>query len=123
MTMFQVIAVCFALFMMYVVSIHAKKKTLSAAETSWWISVWSVFIFIAVFPNTLLGLVHVLRFSRVFDLLLVCALMVLSLVVFLSYFKQKEAAQKLEAVVRSLALTKAETHRSRVRKRSRSKKG
>jgi hypothetical protein len=90
--------------MLYVVTIHGKKKTLSIMEVSFWSSLWLLFIVFAVFPHFLLGIAGVLKFSRVFDLLIVIALMILSLVLFLSYFRQKETARQVEQLVREMAL-------------------
>jgi hypothetical protein len=104
MTFFQIGAVLFALFMMYVVSIHGKKRALSVSEVSFWISCWIFFIIIALFPNLLIGISHTLRFARIFDLLLVAALMVLTVMVFLSYFSQKELHKKMERLTREMAL-------------------
>lgn len=107
MTIFQVVAVLFALFMMYVTSIHGKKKNLTLAEVSLWLSTWGLFAVIALFPNVLLGITGILKFSRVFDLLLVVALMVLSVLVFFTYFALKEMHHKFESLVRQLALTES----------------
>jgi hypothetical protein len=104
MTIFQIGAVCFALWMCYVVSIHAKKKTLSAIEASFWLSTWGGFIVIALFPQLLQEMVNVLHFNRVFDLLVVVALMILSVLVFVSYFGHREAAVKLTKLVQELSL-------------------
>jgi hypothetical protein len=107
MSIFQIVSVLFALFMIYVVSIHGKKRTLTVMETSFWFSTWGFFIVIATFPAILTGISNALKFSRVFDLLLVVALMVLSCLVFFSYFKQKELMFKIENLVRKTALEKA----------------
>ena len=104
MSVFQVGAILFALFMMYVTWIHGKKKTIGINETSFWFSTWLFFIFIAAFPHLLNGISWALHFSRVFDLLIVLALMVITVLVFLGYFAQKELRQKLEVSVRSVAI-------------------
>lgn len=104
MTIFQILAAIFALMMIYVIWIHGKKKTLSASEVSLWLSLWILFIVIAMFPNLLLGIVTVLHFGRVFDLLTVAALMVLTVLVFASYFTHKELKQQIERLVRELAI-------------------
>lgn len=109
MTIFQVIAVLFALFMMYVTSIHGKKRNLSVVEVSFWLSTWGLFIVVALFPNMLLGITDVLNFTRVFDLLLVAALMVLSILVFFTYFALKGFQRKLEMLVRALAIEEVES--------------
>jgi len=118
MTIFQIIASLFAFFMIYVVSVHAKKKTLSFPETSFWYSLWVLFIVIALFPNLLLGITDTLKFARVFDLLVVMALMVLTVVIFLSYFAQKEAQRKLEEFVRADAI-KSLSAKSNVKSKAR----
>jgi len=107
MTIFQMISIIFAFCMMYLVSIHHRKKLISGAELSLWLSTWFVFIIISLFPNLLLGLVGVLRFDRVFDLLLVIALMILTTIVFGMYFKQKQLKSELETYVREDALKSA----------------
>ena len=104
MSIFQVGATLFALFMMYVVSIHKRKARLSLVEVGFWYSMWFAFIIIATFPGLLLGISHVLHFDRVFDLLLVLALMVLTVLVVMSYFTQKENQKKLENFVRKQAI-------------------
>jgi hypothetical protein len=104
MSIFQIGATLFALFMMYVVSIHKRKAKLSLVEVSFWYSMWFAFIVISIFPELLLGISHVLHFDRVFDLLLVLALMVLTALVVMSYFTQKENQKKLENFVRKQAI-------------------
>lgn len=104
MTVFQTLTLLFALLMLYVVIIHYKKKTLGLGAASFWASLWVIFIVISLFPNLLLGITGALNFSRVFDLLVVIAFMIISLVVFLSYFRVRELEKKLEKYVRSDAL-------------------
>lgn len=104
MSIFQIGASLFGLVMIYVVSIHKKKAQLTFFEVSFWYSMWFLFIVISIFPDLLTGISSTLKFQRVFDLLLVLALMVLTVLVILSYFKQKENQKKLETYVRKLAI-------------------
>lgn len=104
MSIFQIIASLFALFMIYTVRLYRKRKTLSPIETSIWISTWTFFIVIALFPNLLLGISDRLHFARVFDLLLVGALMILSVLTFINYFTHKRLETRIEHLVRENAL-------------------
>lgn len=104
MSIFQLIATIFAATMLYIVNIHKRKLSLSKIEVTFWYSLWLVFILFALWPDLLLGIVAILHFSRVFDLLLVLAMMVLTTIVVMSYFGQKEAAKKLEDYVRQQAI-------------------
>ncbi len=107
MSLFQIAATLFALSMIYVVNVQWRKKVLSMTEFTTWMTIWLMFVVFAVFPNLLLDIAHRLRFSRVFDLLLVGALMILTVLVFLSYFSQKKNQQKLEQLVQSMAIAEA----------------
>ncbi len=104
MSIFQIIATLFALFMIYTVTLYRKKKTLSSMETSLWLAIWSLFIVIATFPNLMLGISDRLNFARVFDLLVVGALMILSVVTFANYFTHKRLETRIEDLVREKAL-------------------
>ena len=104
MSIFQIVSILFALFMLYVVNIHRRKLQLSQVEVTFWYSMWIVFIVFALFPKLLLGITDVLHFSRVFDLLVVMAFMILTAIVITSYFIQRHNTQKLEEVVRKIAI-------------------
>lgn len=104
MSIFQIGAILFALFMLYVVNIHKRKAALSFAEVSFWYTTWVVFIIIAVFPNLLLGISGALKFARVFDFLVVIAFMILSVLVVLNYFQQREQKTKIEKIIRHKAI-------------------
>ena len=104
MTLFQVAAALFAICMLYVVTVHYKKKTLTPMETSFWVSLWIGFISIALFPDLLKEIVQTLNFTRVFDLLIVIALMILTTLVFGNYFSYKASQRKLESFIRDLAI-------------------
>lgn len=104
MSKFQILSVLFALFMMYTIRIHSKKKTLSISESSMWYSLWSLFIVVAIFPELVTGIATTLRFYRVFDFLVVAAFMILSVVTFNNYFSSKKIESKLEELVRNQSL-------------------
>ncbi len=106
MSIFQVIASLFALFMIYTVTLYYKKKTLSSFESSFWIALWGLFVVISIFPDLLMGISNTLKFSRVFDLLLVAALMILSVITFINYFTHKKLESRIEKIVREDALHK-----------------
>lgn len=107
MSIFQILAIIFGLSMAYVVTIHRSKHLLSKIEYYGWMSLWALFVVLAFNPNLLLGITTQLHFARVFDLLLVGALMVLSIVVFTTYFRQKKHHQQLHNLIREVAMDEA----------------
>lgn len=113
MTLFQILASLFGLWMIYEVFIYAKKKVISGVEVGLWFSLWFLFVVIALFPNLLLGISHTLKFARVFDLLVVSSLIVLTVLIFLSYFAQRENTARLEKLIRDLAIKEAKPGRSK----------
>ena len=90
-------------FMMYIIRIHKRKSGLKKIEVGFWYSIWGLFIIIALFPDLLLGLTGILNFARVFDLLIVVAFMILSLMSFSTYLSQRETNKKIEKLIRSSA--------------------
>lgn len=108
MSIFQLIAIVFATFMIYVVRVKSKKYRLSNLETYGWYAIWGGFIILALFPNLLLGVVGILNFGRVFDLLTVIAFMILSALVLYLYLTLKEIRIKLEDMVRKDAIKSAQ---------------
>lgn len=107
MSIFQIIAGLFALFMLYVTRIHDRQLKFSLTEKFFWYSLWIVFFVIALFPDLLMGITQFLRFSRVFDLLTVGALMILTVVVIWNNFTQRVANRKIEQFVRDHAIKNA----------------
>jgi len=90
--------------MLYVVNIHRRKLHLSRTEQVGWYSLWIGFVIISLFPGVLLGVTDLISFSRVFDLLIVAALMVLTTLVVTNYFLQRDNSRKLEQIIRQFAL-------------------
>jgi len=107
MSIFQLIALVFAFLMMYLVTLHHRKQFISRIEVSMWISLWFLFIVISLFPNLLLGIVGILHFDRVFDLLIVIALMIITTLVVVTYFNQKKLRSELEIFVSKDAIQSA----------------
>lgn len=105
MSIFQIFSVLFALFMMYVVRIHKRRAALTIVETSFWYSMWILFIVLALFPNLMLGFAGVLNFNRVFDLLVVGAFMILTMLVISNYLSQKELRKRIERLTREKSIT------------------
>jgi hypothetical protein len=106
MSIFQIGATLFALFMIYWVRSNQKRSNLSIVEASLWYSIWSIFIVLALFPNLLLGIVSALHFARVFDLLIVLTFMILVILIFYIYVKNKKLEKKLEELVRKITIRK-----------------
>ena len=100
----QIVSIIFGLFMLYMVRIHHRKGHIETYEYAMWIFIWLGFIFAAIFPQTFQGITETLNISRVFDLLVIIGLMVVTFLSFQNrvYFKRLE--KKLEHVIRKRAI-------------------
>lgn len=107
MSVFQLLSVLFGLFMLYVVRIHYRKKTFTVTESSFWSSIWILFVVISTFPSLVQGISNLLSFARIFDLAVVIAFMVLTIISFFNYIQNKSLEIKIEKYVRENALTSA----------------
>jgi hypothetical protein len=107
MTLFQLTAILFALFMAYVVRVHQSQARLSKLEASFWYSLWFVFIVLAALPDLLIGIAGYFYFERVFDLLVVGSFMILAFLVVRSYFKYREIQVKIEKIIIENAIDRA----------------
>lgn len=90
--------------MLYVIRIHRRKSHLDAFEYGVWLAVWSVFIILTIFPQFVLGIAQTLRIGRVFDLLVIVALMIIVTLTFLNRVETKKLEKKIEELIRKRAI-------------------
>lgn len=100
----QLILLCFAFFMMYVLFIHWKKKEVVNLTFGVWFFIWIVFCFIALFPQVLEPLIKDLFIIRVMDLAMIGAFMVLTYLIIENNIKIKKIESEFEKLVRKLAI-------------------
>lgn len=103
----QIIAILFAIFMIYVAFLHFKRKDINGGEIFFWVSLWSGFIVITLFPRILQSITQLLFFARVMDLLMVLAFMILAFLGFQNHVSNRRMEKKIEELVRKEALKSA----------------
>lgn len=107
MILLQAISVFFGLFMLYIVRMHRRKQHIAAFEAGVWIGIWVTFIFFAIFPQTVTGVTQRLNISRVFDLFVIIAFMILSYVTFMNRIAFRSLELKLEHIIRKNSINEA----------------
>ena len=95
----QIIALCFAGFMLYVSFLHFKRKNISSVEFVFWLAVWSSFIFFALFPRVLDPVLAQLFIIRAMDLLMIVAFMILSYLGFANHVGIKALHREIRRLV------------------------
>jgi len=102
----QLIGIAFGLFMAYLTYLYYKRKNLSFNDLAIWMAIWAGFVFVTIFPEALEGFVKPLMFYRLLDLLMVVSFMVLFVLIFLMYSTNRKNEQKINRIVREIALKK-----------------
>ena len=102
----QVIGVLFGLGLLYITFTNYKRKAFGKQEYFFWSVAWLLFISITLFPDSLTFILKPLAIIRVFDLMTILALMFLVAVTFHNYLVVKKSHNKVERLVRNLALKK-----------------
>ena len=100
----QFFSVLFGLFMLYMLRVHYKKGHFERIEFQLWLLVWIGFIVLAVFPQILQPITKQLHISRVFDSLVLIALMILTLINYFNRVSIRKLEKKLERTVREVAI-------------------
>lgn len=108
MVVIQVLCVIFGLFMLYVVRIHKRKNHLVPFEYGAWTGLWIAFIVLTVFPQSVRGVAERLNVARVFDLLVIIALMITVFLTFYNRIMINKLNDKLESVIRKKAIDERE---------------
>lgn len=102
----QIVLFGFALFMVYSLFLHWKKKNISNNIFFGWVSIWFVFCFFTFFPKILEPLLKELFVVRVMDLGMIVAFMILSYITIENNIKIKKMEEQFEKLVRKISLEK-----------------
>lgn len=104
----QIFGVLFGLFMIYLTFLNAKRREYTAKEYLVWMIIWIAFILVALFPNMLDIFVVQFKFSRTLDLLIISGFLFLIAITFRTYNIVRKNQNKVEEIVRKIALEKKE---------------
>jgi len=100
----QALSIVFALFMIYWVRLHFRRQHFEFLEYILWVTLWILFIYLALFPQTVRGLAETLNITRVFDLFVILAFIIVTFITFQNRIFAKRLEKKLENVVREKAI-------------------
>lgn len=100
----QFLGVSFALSMIYFALLNYRRGELNGMEIFFWFIIWVAAIIVIVFPDLLRVFARTFLFARLFDLLVVGALIVVVVMVSKAYMSTKRIEKKLEKYVRNEAL-------------------
>ena len=107
----QIIGLLFGLVMIYLTFLYYKRANYDKRGLIFWFLIWIGFIFLAVFPQTVYGVMELLRIERTADFFYVSGFLLFSVVLFYVYNITKKNQKQLESVVRKIAFKKVERGR------------
>ncbi len=100
----QIIGILFSLVMVYFALLHYKKGQLNSMEISSWIIIWVIVILVVIFPEVVRIYANSFAVSRVLDLLIAGAFVVVFIMVSSAYIRVNQLEKRIEELVRKLAL-------------------
>jgi hypothetical protein len=100
----QIIAIFFAFLMIYFAILHRRRGELDRTEIISWVTIWTVTIFIVIFPEILRTFAKNLFITRLFDLMIVGGFILVISMVVRSYIGIRRMEKKMEEYIRREAL-------------------
>ncbi len=100
----QVFGIIYILFMLYLTFLYYKRNNYSVQSFVFWVAVWAIGAILLAIPETLNSVIQQFTVARVIDFYLIVGLMFFSAVCFFSFAAVKRTENKVEDLVRQLAL-------------------
>lgn len=100
----QIIALIFALIMIYIAYVHYKKGEINGLEIIFWLICWMGAIGIILFPEVFKIFSATIAISRAFDLAVLGGFILMLPIVYLSHVKTNKLEKKIEDLIRQEAL-------------------
>lgn len=102
----QLLLLSFALFMIYSLFLHWKKRNISNRLFVFWLVIFSVFVFITFFPKFIEPLLKELFIVRIMDLGMIGTFMILTYVTIENNIKIRKLEDIIERLVRKISVKK-----------------
>ena len=102
----QALGIAYLAFMLYLTFLYYKRNQYTFRNFIFWVAIWLIGIILLVMPETSSVITERLAVPRVLDFYLVLGLMCFSILCFFSFANVKRNEQKIEELVRKLALEK-----------------
>jgi hypothetical protein len=100
----QILAIIFALFMIYLAVLHRRRNEIDISEYVSWVVIWALTIFVVVFPELLRDFASRFFITRLFDLMVVGGFILVIAMAARVYVKVRKMEKKFEEYIRSESL-------------------
>jgi len=100
----QILAIIFALWMIYFSFLHFRRKEFSLKELVLWMILWIGLIVVVIFPKSIDFILKTFSITRTFDLVVIVAIVVAIGVTFRNYVIIRRLEKRIEDFVRKESL-------------------
>lgn len=104
----QLVAIIFALWMLYFSYLHFRRREFNRIEFALWQVLWLGLLVVVIVPKSVNFILQAFSISRTFDLVVVVGIVILFGVTFRNYVVLKRLERKIEESVRKHAIDNAE---------------
>ena len=104
----QITAIIFSFIMVYLAILNFKRREISVVEYVSWVIIWSVTIFVVIFPDLLRKYSVRFAVTRLFDLMVVGGFILVIFMVSSAYVRTRKLEKKFEDMIRKDSLKKVE---------------
>lgn len=104
----QIIGILFMIIMMYLTYVHYKRKSFGLKSLILWLAVWIVALVVVSVPRTVYGVMQALNIQRTADFITLLGFSFFAVIIFYLYSIVGKNSQKMEQLVRQLAIREAE---------------
>lgn len=104
----QITAIIFSFVMVYLANLNFKRREISVVEYVSWVIIWSVTIFVVIFPDLLRKYSMRFAVTRLFDLMVVGGFILVIFMVSSTYVRIRKLEKKFEDMIRKDSLKKVE---------------
>ncbi len=109
----QVIALIFALIMIYFSYLHYRKGDINGIEILFWLIAWVGAILIIFFPNIFSAFAKTIAISRAFDLAVLGGFIIIIPLVYSAYIRSKRIEKRVEEFIRQESLKDLEIRKKK----------
>lgn len=100
----QVVAIIFALWMIYFTFLHFRRGEFTKSELVIWQVLWVGLVAVVIYPNSVKFILNTFKISRTFDLIVITGIVVLFGITFRNYVLLRRVERKFEDMVRKESL-------------------
>jgi hypothetical protein len=112
----QILGIVFMIIMMYLTYVHYKRKSYGLKSLILWLAVWLVALVVVSVPRTVYGIMQALKIERTADFITLLGFAFFAVIIFYLYSAVGKNSQKMEQLVRQLAIRETESKKPKKKK-------